>query len=67
VPLVKPHRKESKKNFISRCYGDEESVKTFPDQNQRGGYCYNAWKEKSKKAKYIISIADDEYAFFDKE
>ena len=36
---------ESEDEFISRCMGDDQMVKEFPDQDQRAAVCYAQWKK----------------------
>lgn len=36
---------ESENEFISRCMGDDQMVKEFPDQDQRAAVCYAQWKK----------------------
>ncbi len=47
--MPEPHPNEKKDAFISRCIGDPESNKTFPDQKQRIAFCYSQWDRKNKK------------------
>ncbi len=61
MPLAKPKKSESKKDFISRCAGDSNTNKEFPDQTQKLAYCYSAWKEKKSKASISYIIGDDEF------
>lgn len=63
MPLAKPKKGESKEQFVSRCYGDSNTVKEFPDAKQRGGYCYTAWKQKKAKASYVITVGSDEFIY----
>jgi hypothetical protein len=35
---------ESEDEFISRCMGDSQMLKEFPDQEQRAAVCYSQWK-----------------------
>lgn len=46
--MPKPRKGEKKQDFISRCMGDDESKKTFPNQKQRAAFCYSQWKRKKK-------------------
>lgn len=63
MPLPEPKNKEKQGEFISRCAGDKESNKKFPDQKQRLGYCYTAWKEAKKKAMASLGEGADEMLF----
>jgi signal peptide peptidase SppA len=47
--MPEPRKGEQKDEFISRCMGDSESNKTFPDQKQRAAFCYSQWDRKNKK------------------
>lgn len=44
--MPKPRKGESKKDFISRCMGDDEANKDFPDRDQRFAVCQSIFKEK---------------------
>ena len=37
---------ESEDEFISRCMGDADMNKEFPDQEQRAAVCYSQWRDK---------------------
>jgi len=50
MPIPKPNETESE--FVSRCIVDPESVKDFPDQQQRIAFCYSQF-ESSKKSKVL--------------
>lgn len=43
-----PRKGETKDAWISRCMGDGEERKTFPDQKQRAAVCFNKWKKHLK-------------------
>lgn len=45
MPLPKRRKDEEKDDFISRCMGDDESVKDFPDPAQRRAVCERQWDE----------------------
>lgn len=36
---------ETEDEFISRCMGDSQMLKEFPDQEQRAAVCYSQWKD----------------------
>lgn len=55
MPLPSKHAGESKKDFISRCMGDSEVNKQFPDQKQKAAVCYSRWGEKKSKASLILT------------
>jgi len=46
MPIPKPRKGEKKDEFISRCMGNPVMVKEY-EQDQRGGICYSAWKDKN--------------------
>lgn len=48
--MPSPKKGESEKDFVSRCTGDPESVKSFPDQKQRLAVCYSKYKDKATMA-----------------
>lgn len=39
MPLPVPHKGERNKDFLKRCMGDAEAVRTFPDGAQRYAVC----------------------------
>ena len=47
--MPEPSPKETKKEFISRCMSDSESMKDFPRQDQRFAFCNSQWERKNKK------------------
>jgi HK97 family phage prohead protease len=49
MPIPKPKDGETKKEFISRCMGNDLMVKDYPDNKQRGAVCYSAWDKKDEK------------------
>lgn len=49
MPLPSPRKGEEKQDFISRCMGDEEARKTYPDGQQRSAVCYKQWEDKHGK------------------
>ena len=46
MPIPKPHKDESKKDFLKRCMSDEIMVKDFEDEKQRFAVCNTQWDEK---------------------
>ena len=46
MPIPKPNKDETQKDFISRCMGNPIMDKEFPDKEQRSAVCYTAWREK---------------------
>lgn len=45
-----PRKKETKKEFLSRCIGDDKMNKEFPDQKQRIAVCYSYADKYYKKS-----------------
>jgi len=64
MPLVKPKNKEKKSEFVSRCIGDTQSGKDFPDQKQRIAVCYSQWDKAKKEASASIELNNDEFLVF---
>lgn len=49
MPIPKPKKnKEDRNKFISRCMGNANMKKEFPDIKQRLGVCYSRWRKKSE-------------------
>jgi hypothetical protein len=46
-----PNTGETEPQFISRCMGDAEARRTFPDESQRIAFCYSQWRNKPKEIK----------------
>jgi hypothetical protein len=53
MPLPSPRlsgdNKESEKEFISRCAGNPQMNKDFPETKQRVAVCYSVYKQAVKK------------------
>ena len=64
MPLVKPKNKEKKSEFVSRCIGDTQSSKDFPDQKQRIAVCYSQWDKAKKEAAASVELNNDEFLVF---
>lgn len=64
MPLVKPKNKEKKSEFVSRCIGDTQSGKDFPDQKQRIAVCYSQWDKAKKEAAASVELNNDEFLIF---
>jgi signal peptide peptidase SppA len=45
MPLPKPNKDESKKDFIDRCMGDDAMNEEFPETDQRRAVCESQWKK----------------------
>lgn len=63
MPLAKPTKKESKKEFIARCMSDEKTKKEFPNNKQRLAVCNTQWDEKKEKSTASVKIGDEEIIF----
>ena len=50
MPLPSPRDDEKQAAFISRCMGDDEAKKTFPDEDQRLAVCYRQFDKRNEKA-----------------
>ncbi|MGD8707084.1 MAG: DUF2213 domain-containing protein [Nitrosopumilaceae archaeon] len=48
MPLPKPKKGETQKEFMSRCMGDPIMVKEFPDQKQRSAICATEYNKRDK-------------------
>jgi len=64
MPLPKPKNKEKKSDFVSRCIGDTQTGKDFPDQKQRIAVCYSLWDKAKKDASASVELNDDEFLVF---
>jgi hypothetical protein len=64
MPLVKPKNKEKKSEFVSRCIGDTQTGKDFPDQKQRIAVCYSQWEKTKKEASASVELNNDEFLIF---
>lgn len=49
MPLPKPNKDESKKDFVSRCMADENMKQEFKDNDQRLAVCNDLWSDKESK------------------
>ena len=56
--MPEPRPSETREEFISRCMGDEEARRDFPDQAQRAAFCNSQWETKSILQKAIDLIDD---------
>lgn len=50
TPSEKMEGKKGKNAFISRCVSNESMVKDYPDQKQRLGICFTAYRNSKKKS-----------------
>ena len=44
--MPRPRKDEKKKEFISRCMGENRMREEFPKQEQRAAVCYGYWRKK---------------------
>ena len=63
MPLPKPKNKEKKSDFVSRCIGDGQTGKDFPDQKQRIAVCYSLWDKAKKDAQVVAGEGDMEFLY----
>lgn len=49
MPIPKPTKQETKKQFIDRCMSSETMNNEYPKQEQRAAICYTKWREKGNK------------------
>lgn len=63
MPLPKPKNKEKKSEFVSRCIGDTQTGKDFPDQKQRIAVCYSLWDQEKAKAEVVAGEGDNEFLY----
>ncbi len=45
MPLPTPRPEEQQSDFVSRCMGNDEMIREFPDLDQRRAVCQNQWEE----------------------
>lgn len=50
MPIPKPKKGESQKDFISRCMSNDTMNDEYPDQKQRTAVCFQTWRD-SKESK----------------
>ena len=46
MPAPRPHKGESRDDFIGRCMSDDVMKREKPDQQQRLGMCFGIWNGK---------------------
>lgn len=64
MPLPKPNNKEKKSEFVSRCIGDNQTNKDFPDQKQRIAVCYSQWEKSKAEASVIAGEGENEFLYY---
>jgi len=45
-----PNPNEGQQEFISRCMGDAEARRSFPNEQQRAAFCYSQWNHRPHMA-----------------
>jgi len=48
MPLPKPSKKETEKEFVSRCMGDDMMLEEYGNPKQRAAICYTQFKDRMK-------------------
>lgn len=48
MPIIKPKKKETEQEFVSRCVSDDMMLKDFKDQKQRLAVCYSQFKVRER-------------------
>lgn len=48
--MPSPEAGEERDAFLSRCMGDAEARRSFPDQDQRAAFCHSRWRDRLSKA-----------------
>ena len=51
MPIPKPNKDESQKDFVSRCMGNDTMNSEYPGQEQRAAVCYSQWREEHPEDK----------------
>jgi len=51
MPIPKPNSEEEKKDFISRCMGNETMKSEYKDNKQRLAVCYSQWKKRNEEVR----------------
>ena len=62
MPIPKPRKDETQKDFISRCMGDDIMNREYPDGSQRSAICHSQWDNKNK-----TEMSDEEILVASKE
>ena len=64
MPIPKPKNKEKKSEFVSRCIGDTQMGKDFPDQKQRIAVCYSQWEKSKAEASVVAGEGENEFLYY---
>lgn len=51
MPLIKPLKNESGKDFVKRCMSDEKIKQEYKDNKQRFTVCYKTYENKDDNRK----------------
>ncbi len=51
MPMPKPNKGESQKDFVSRFMGNDDMVKEFPENKQRAAVAYKTYRETASRRK----------------
>lgn len=49
-----PRQGETEAGFVSRCMGDVEARRSFPDQSQRTAFCFSTYRRARRKQEALI-------------
>jgi hypothetical protein len=58
MPVPKPNKDETQKDYIGRCMSDKVMMEDFSKNDQRYAVCINTW-EKSKEEKNSEALEID--------
>jgi hypothetical protein len=64
MALPTPHKKEKKKDFVSRCISEVAKDPKFKDNKQRIAICYTQFDEAKASADVVVGSGDDEFLDF---
>lgn len=63
-----PRSGESRDEFVSRCMGDAEARRDFPEQDQRAAFCFSQWRRRGRSMKGgIKTVKLRDVKFLEKE
>ncbi|MDY6888143.1 MAG: phage protease [Pseudomonadota bacterium] len=62
MPIPKPQKDESQKEFVDRCMGDDVMVSEYPEKDKRSAVCHKQWGTKE-----FAQIEPDTYEIKDWE
>ena len=64
MALPTPHKKEKKKDFVSRCISEVAKDPKFKENQQRIAICYTQYDEAKASADVVVGSGDDEFLDF---